>query len=488
MKIILSFLSIFVLTGGLLAQTASDALRFSTMDVGGTARTIGINGAVNALGADYSVLSTNPAGAAAFRRSEFTFSPAISTTQVTSTLQGDKDNFGSVEDRSKFNLSNVGFVFVSRPSSSRWRTVNFGIGLNRIADFHANYFYTGQSAGSITDRWVELADGLTPDQLDAFEAGPAYDVGAIFNPFSYDNTLYTNDFGPDEVVNKSQLVRTTGAINELVFTLAGNYEEKLMIGATVGVPFVRYEETKEYRETDEENANPTFNELTLNEYLRTTGTGINLKLGFIYRPIQMFRIGGAVHTPTSYSLEDQYDSFVEYDFGSGPFMAESPDGFYEYRLATPWRVIGSTAFIFGKTGFLSADVEWVDYSSAAFNFNSGLSLDDQAFEQELNDQILQAYQSAINIRVGGEVAFDILRLRIGYGYLGSPYADDSSSAGQTISGGIGIREQNFFLDLGYQHHTFGETYVPYLVAAANSQAVTNDFLRQKFVLTFGFKL
>ncbi|MBR9919666.1 MAG: hypothetical protein GYB31_02440 [Bacteroidetes bacterium] len=488
MKTIYNVIAFLFFSSGLLAQLPSDALRFSTFEIGGTARTMGINGAINSLGADFSVLSTNPAGLAAFRRSEFTFSPGVSANLTESTLKGSADNLTFAESDTKFHFSNIGVVFANRPSGgSNWKTANFGLGLNRIADFYTNNFYAGQSVGSITDRWIELADGFTPGELDDFEAGPAYDAGAIYNPFA-DETLYANDFASDEIVDKAQIVRTDGAINEILFAFAGSYEDKLMVGASLGLPIVSYEETKEYVESDEDDTNDSFKELIYNEYLKTSGTGINLKMGFIYRPIQAFRVGASVHTPTSYSLEDQFDSNITYDFEQGPFESESPSGLFEYRLKTPWRVNGGASFMFGKLGFLSAEVEWVDYSSAAFNFNSNLTnLEDKEYEQLINQQIEDNYTSALNVRLGGELAINILRLRLGYGLLGSPYANDSFSNGRSLSGGIGIRERNFFMDLAYHNTQYGETYVPYIVAGDNKQSVTTDYVRQKFVLTFGFK-
>jgi len=77
------------------AQVPADALRFSTLDVLGTARTIGIGGGIGALGADFSVISTNPAGLAAFRRSEFTVTPSFSLNSTEATL--DNSNSATVQ-------------------------------------------------------------------------------------------------------------------------------------------------------------------------------------------------------------------------------------------------------------------------------------------------------------------------------------------------------------------------------------------------------
>ena len=68
------------------AQSLYDAIRYSDLEVGGTARTVGVGGAIGALGADFSVLSTNPAGLATYRRAEFVFTPTWELTTVDARL------------------------------------------------------------------------------------------------------------------------------------------------------------------------------------------------------------------------------------------------------------------------------------------------------------------------------------------------------------------------------------------------------------------
>ncbi|MEO0874492.1 MAG: hydrocarbon degradation protein, partial [Bacteroidota bacterium] len=52
------------------AQNFSDALRYSNFDPIGTARFMGTGSALGPLGADFSVMSTNPAGLGWLRKSE----------------------------------------------------------------------------------------------------------------------------------------------------------------------------------------------------------------------------------------------------------------------------------------------------------------------------------------------------------------------------------------------------------------------------------
>jgi hypothetical protein len=485
------FLSAFLLLAGLMqAQTAYDAFRFSFYpETGGTARTVGIGGGIGALGADFSVLGTNPAGLASYRRSEFTFSPEIYTSQVKSLLKGDdNDNPVYNEDRSGLNINNLGLVISAKPMASKWKTVNFGIGMNRIASFTQSQYFSGTSPGSITDRFLEKASGLDPEELDSFEDGLAYDVGAIF-PDQNNPGSYFSDFLEGELVDKQQIIQTSGAISEMVFSVAGNYEEKLQIGFTVGVPFLSFSEDKTYRETDDDDRNPIFNELIYQENLRLTGTGVNLKLGLIYKPVHAIRIGAAFHTPTSFSIDDSYSTRMTYDYtlnGDNRFEADSPEGFYEYRLRTPWRVLGSTGVLFDKVGFLTAEVEYADFGNASFNFNQAINPEDKAYEQELNWEIAQSFESTFIVRVGGEVALDLFRIRAGYNLITSPFAGESYTRG-IWSAGFGVRERGFFLDLAYRRSVTDATYFPYLTEELPQPEVEMETLIQHFLLTAGFK-
>lgn len=59
------------------AQNETDALRFSTLTQGGTARSNGMANAFGALGADPVAVAINPAGLGLYRTSEISFTPAL---------------------------------------------------------------------------------------------------------------------------------------------------------------------------------------------------------------------------------------------------------------------------------------------------------------------------------------------------------------------------------------------------------------------------
>ncbi len=495
------FFSLFFLALTATAQTPADALRYAQTAVTGTARTAGIGGGIGALGADFSVLSTNPAGLASYRRSEFVLTPGFFGSDIEATLQSDAvSNPLMTQNDSKFLLNNIGVVVTSQPIASKWKTFNIGIGLNQLVNFNRQLSFDGRSVGTIVDRFEEQANG---SGFSDFESGLAFDAFALYDADG--DGFFESDFTgfPDALIQKEQIVLEEGSINELVFSIAGNYNEKLMVGATLGLPFLSFTQNKTYQEIDPfSDANPDgdipfFDELTYIEDLRTTGVGINLKLGLIYRLSQAVRLGAAVHTPTAYNLEDNFTTSFRYvyldnDEDGNPVVndntANSPDGLFDYKYNTPWRFIGSAGFIFGKNGFVSADVEYVNFGGSSFNLTSDSdNPEDAAFEEELNGQITDQFQSALNVRVGGELALSIFRLRAGLGLLGAPEAFGDTDFLYNYSLGAGFRFQNFFLDGAYTLQQADNTYVPYFTTDAPQQAVSTTTYDSRVLLTLGFK-
>lgn len=473
----------------MVGQTFNDALRYSQLDLSGTARFMGSGASMSPLGADYTTMFTNPAGLALFRKSEIVITPGYMGVSTESSFRS-LDPQSITESRNNFRLANAGLILASERSGSKWRTVNFGIGLNRMANYQQEFLYEGRSGGSIVDRFTALADGLDPSQLDDFEAGLAFDVGAIFGPL---DGLYFNDFmnNPDHTVFKRQLVRQGGQSNELGISLAGNYDEKLMVGMTIGIPFYNYNFVKTYEEIDIDDEIPVFNNLEYGEFLDISGSGFNIKMGMIYSATQKIRLGLSLQTPTFMRISENFNTNMTYSFTDtnqdGTFSGDSPRGQFDYRIRTPFRVSGGIGSIIGSRGFLSADLEYVDYRSATFNFGSSASIADKNYERELNDDIRNFLKSAVNLRFGGELAGEKWRLRGGLLMDGSPFFNDNSfNFGYTLGGGI--REQSFYVDLAYVLRTRSEVYSPYLIENNIQPVVDNTVRISQILLTVGFKI
>lgn len=469
-------------TSFLSAQTVQDALRLSTFDWSGTARSAAVGGSMGALGADFSVASTNPAGLGWFRSSDFTITPSLWAYTTEARLETGTSNANSTNGN-KFGLDNFGLVVANQPMRSlNWRTSNFAIGLNRLANFNQTFEYSGESVGSRMDRFAELANANGIDDL--FEASVAFDALGLIE----DNGVYRTDIerNPNAPVSKTQTVTTSGGINELVFSIAGNYQDRIMLGVTLGIPFINLTDNRVYRETDPGGQIPVFEAMQFEENLRTTGAGINLKLGMIYRINQMSRVGLAIHTPTAFSLQDAYETQMQYDYQEGGLQsgfAQSPSDIlpFEYTLVTPWRFIGSAGFIINKSGFISGDIEWVDYGGARFRYQ-----DFATAEQEINDEIQNDLTGALNIRVGGEFVYQMLRLRGGIGLLQAGITDNSDIK-QVYSAGVGYRRNAFSIDAAYRLQTGEDTFIPYTTSSAPEQSVAKNFTNNRVIVTLGLK-
>lgn len=485
--IILLVLLSYTLSG----QNVTDVVRWSSNDFTGTARTLGVGSSFGAMGGDFSGININPAGIADYRVSEFTFTPSLNKTSTNSFYNADPNNI-SPYNKSSFGLDNLGFVIAGNPNSS-WTSSNVAIGFSRVANLSRNISIKGATPGSITTMFAELANGKTVDQLDDFVAFPAYNVGAIFD-FDNDNQ-YSTDFNPSDVtVDKSQTINQKGGINELTLGWAGEYKHKLNLGISMAVPFASFEETKIYSETDRNDNIATFNELEYVERLSTSGVGFNLKAGFVYKITPKVRFGGAFHSPTWYRFTDDYSNSINYSFYDGTnqsYSYDSPDGTFNYRINNPWRAVGSAGTIYklGQiVGFLNGDIEFVDYTTASYKGISNVTdVEEIKYTREVNEQILTKLGSATNIRLGTELAYQNLRLRLGYSWEQSAFnADDFYN--NKFSFGIGFREDDFFIDLGFRISDQAEGYNAYVVTDAALDPLANiDSHRMKSALTVGIK-
>ena len=486
-------LAILIAGGQIHAQGIADALRFSTFQPGGTARTMGAGSAFGSLGGDFGAISINPASLGTYRASEIVFTPSLHNNNVSSSLFGTTGE--SEFSKSRLGIENIGVVFSYQPTSN-WQTSNLAIGLNKVANFNSTFSYGGQTIGSITERWTELADGFDPQLLEEFEAFPAFVSGAIFD-FQGDN-IYETDFSdnPDQSVTKQQLVEQSGSINELVVAWGGNLSNKFNIGLSLGLPFVSFNEIATYEELDPNDEIDFFNSLEYTEFLSTSGTGFNLSAGFIYLPTPQVRMGLSIKSPTWFFLTDDFDTNIAYSFtenGTAQTLSEaSPPGSFRYRFNAPWIVTGSLGSVYrigGLQGFISGDVEYKDYTSNSFNLGAySANPDDRVFGNELNRLIAQELQSTVSFRVGTELAYQKFRFRVGGQLAQSPFRASGSDTDNSFSGGFGFREDKFFLDFAYVSRSASTGYIPYDISDdSREQFVNNDSRIGQMVATVGFK-
>ncbi len=493
MKVFFLPLVFFGTIACLQAQDVSDALLFSETHPSITARAMGVGNALGALGGDLSTASLNPAGLAIYRRAEFSFSLG-SYGHATKT-----DFFGNAERfrQNRLAFGNAGLVIPTRirDRNSEWKMINFGLTFNRLANFDGGLSYQGTTTGSRVQAIAEGAQGLSDPDSDPYLAGPAYQAYLID---ALGNGNYIGNGGsadPDALVDKSQTVSRSGGINELGLTIGGNYNNKLYLAASLGVNFLNYRDERLYSEFT-----PDLNYISmdLEESRSIEGTGVNLKLGVIYRINKMFRVGATVHTPTAYRLTDSYntglDAAIIYNdtlretFFS---MQDQVPNVLQHNMATPWVFMLSGGAILGKRGFIGLDVEYLDFGTASFSLleDERTSANNQ-FINGVNNAVEDSYQGVFRARIGGEVTLGIARLRAGYQFQSSPYevaVDGISDFRHDISAGFGFRWKHFYVDAAYQHTLREFEFSPY-ATSVNFQRVENNVTNSQVMLTVGLVL
>ncbi|MBK6373757.1 MAG: hypothetical protein IPF67_11420 [Saprospiraceae bacterium] len=102
--------SAFFAISNIEAQSALDVLRLSDQTLIGTGRAAGTNTNMSGIGADFTTLSSNPAGIAQYRKSEIMLSPTVTHSNIESTLLGGSVGAPVDESKTKFRLPNLGIV------------------------------------------------------------------------------------------------------------------------------------------------------------------------------------------------------------------------------------------------------------------------------------------------------------------------------------------------------------------------------------------
>ena len=311
--IVLTFLS-----GAAMAQEPADALRYSMMGHGGSARTRAIGGAVVSLGGDITAAAVNPAGLAFFKTSEFVFTPTLG---FNNTKINYLDNQSS-NKKTAFDISNFGFILPKEGSvNGNWRNFTVGLGMNRRANFNNQTTLKGtNNESSYSEKYLEeLINKNVTNPNDAANNFP-YGASLALNTFLIDTLSgpggtvagYKSLATPQTGVVQQQNIVTRGGINDYFIAASGNFMDRLFVGGGITFSQLKFERTSTYREDDAtSNKTNNFNYFETTETLLTEGIGVGVNLGIIVRPIDQIRIGAAFHSPVLYNMDDLYTQLLK---------------------------------------------------------------------------------------------------------------------------------------------------------------------------------
>ena len=471
------------------AQNEEDVLRYTMTNFGGSARNISLAGAMTALGGDFSVATSNPAGIGKMTKDNFSATLNVELLNAESTFYGAVKN----ESGSTANLSNLSYVKaynLDPKKFNNWYGVQLGMGLNRINSFQERINYGGVADSSILHSFIAEANG-TPDSLllDAypFSSGLAYYAYGIDTPPGGDE--YTTSFNSGQSVHDRQITRT-GGMTEYNFTLSGNYGNKLLIGG--GLTFIKSNFSERFQHVETFTDDSIFlNSINYTGELDIEGWGYSARLGVIYMPFDYLRVGLGAQLPTVFNLNDRWTNNMTADTKDGPKTVDPSYvyvGRYDYRVRTPFRANGSIGLILKKFGSIGLEVEMVDYSNSILKTNKK-SQDRYSFTAE-NFQIENLYRSVFNVKLGMEIRLNPQAyLRGGAAYYPSPYQSNKvANAAPTYfyTLGLGYNWGNVFIDMAYALKLHKMDYYAY-DPTLNGSYANIDLSNSQVLFTLGFR-
>lgn len=474
------------------AQTFEDIARFGRHTNFGTARSAAMSGAFTALGGDLSAVSVNPAGIGVFRKSEINFSPLLNFNTT-------KSGYGD-PNKTSFQVGNLGAAISFYTPSLNWKSINFSINYTNLNNFNRKtQQLVGVSSTSWTDALAAEAGNTPSKELNPYTTRLAYETFLInYNDLE---EQYFSVLTNDEYVSQQKYITEKGNQGEYTLSFGTNYKDKLYLGVSVGIQSIYYKMESNYLEGAEIEAPSFLDYYTFQESYKINGVGTNIKAGFIYRPIPELRIGAAIHSPTWYNLnqsisttitsaftaldEEQERYYLDYvaysDDFTEPYMRD-----FDYDMKTPWRAVVGLATVLGSKAILSADYEYIKYTSGQFDDAS----DGYSYQWE-NEDIKDFLRPTHNFRAGAEYRVNSnFSLRAGYAFWDSPYHEavkKSNNRIQSFSAGAGLNFGSFYCDAAYVHKKMRNQTQFYGYEEIIAEPVTNKYYTHEARLSLGIR-
>lgn len=449
------------------AQETYENEKLTESDLNGTARYVGMGGAMEALGADISTMQSNPAGIGLFRRSQVTISGGL-------VMQGNAPAYVK-GDKTNASFDQVGFVYAMRAGERTF--VNMGFNYHKSKNFNfllgAANRLNNASANKLT--YQKLRNGAFDGDDGAYSGFDHLNVKG----FKMDGSEVYNYPAADYQINREHY----GYIGDYDFNLSANLSDAVYLGLTASYKDVNYRHRGIYTENlvgDGRNYPVNYGDIR-----SVDGDGIDLKLGIIVRPIETspFRFGAYVQTPTWYDLTMSYSNSI-----TGSLVEGGNVESYDYKIFTPWKFGFSLGHTVGKQLALGATYEYADYSTTKTRIIDGQRIDwyyDDVItyshnDADMNEHTSQTLKGVSLLKLGAEYKpISNLALRVGYNYESAHYDDQgvkgvydngnlvhSPGIYYTSSGdytnwkatnrftcGLGYNIDNWNIDLAYQYST-----------------------------------
>lgn len=464
------------------SQNEADVVRYLNVTPSGTSRFSSMAGSFGALGGDLTTISINPAGSGIYRKSELGITPGFTFNNVTSKVEGSSESVS----KNKFVFTNAGYVRAKVTEENRSLYLNFAITYNKTADFNRNSsvsFFNDQS--SMLFAFTDRASGTPVEDLSTnvpFSSYLAYEAYLIDEDPDLVNGYLTQPRYEESFsgVNQSNTSEEKGYMGNLSVNSSIAIDEKVFLGVSLSLITGSYEIINNFVETTIVDS-LLLDKYTFNYSQQTEISGGKFDIGIIVKPEKWLRLGLAWHLSHKISLSDDFNTLVRSQWKDGEmYSIDSPDGFIEYKLRNPGKVILSIGLVSGFKGMLNIDVEFMNLSKAE------ILSDEFDFTNE-NLKISESLKRTINARIGGEIWAGMFNFRAGYAYSQNPYVNNGAKKFyNTISGGVGFLTQSgFFLNMSLAYKENGRSVYPYNSDVA--PLVVDEFSNYEILASFGLR-
>lgn len=482
----------------------TDALKYSQSTISGSSRTQGLAGTGVATGADISSANINPAGLGLLRKNELSGSLSIGMATTNTNFLGS----GKSDGRLYAGIPNIGIAFNKLKDdneSGAYRGGTFAISFTKINNFQNQLSYSGlNNSNSIGDFFVEQANGTKESSfVNDFNsqnnsvsslASAAYNSGIIdpiytINQNTHDtipvpgtSSNYQTRFPADQV-RQSETILTKAGMYSWDFSYGGNVKNKFFFGFGLGVVRLNYSYERNFHENITSPNYFNLTDLSIYDTYSAKGYGVNLKAGLIYKPNDIVRFGLSGQTPTYYSINETYSTDFNSILNNQTFPLSLPLGSGQYNLLIPGKISPGIAFFFGKHGFITSEISYINYTGAKYSNSPS-----QSGYANANDVIKSTYTNTVNVKFAGEFRKDIFRLRAGLAYYGDPYKNGQglNRSSRALTVGAGIRLKDYYIDGALVHYTTSKSvYQPYTLQNGGQPIATTNSSLNTLNLTLG---
>ena len=483
----------------LAAQETYENAKLTGEDLNGTARYVGMGGAMDALGADLSTISSNPAGIGLFRHSAINVSGGLLfQNSVPSYAHGDKTHAS---------FDQAGFVWTQH--MRRGSFLNFAFNYSKGRNF--NYLLStrgslnGHSSGQLTNQklsdYADKDGNISKDFNYVYNQVDELNYGARLDSIKY--------AGQDYTMNRQY----EGYTGNYDFNISGNIHDRVFLGVTFGVKDVNEKYHGDYIE------NTSAGQLDYYDYRSVDGTGFDITVGAIIRPFENspFRFGAYVKTPTWYDLTVKYQPKVSRDGGYQELNPRRQS--FDYKIYTPWKFGLSIGHTVGNFLALGLSYDYANYGTTKNRVVDGYEYDywyGDAYESsykdvDMNEHTKDVLRGVSTLKLGLEYKpIQQLAIRLGYNYVSPKYeengqkgfynngnyvqSDENVAVSNTdytnwkatnrFTCGLGFTAQKWNIDLAYQYSAQKGDFHPFAGYTDVKSEVKND--RSQLLLTLGY--